>query len=92
VVTLRGVEEATYRRGTDTCTDKNTFYETELCKTTDATEIASGQVGVVLPEETMHSFEADNNKIIWTLDFQGDILHWPDVKESFRIAVVPAAV
>lgn len=39
----------------------------------------------------MHSFEADNNKILWNLDVHGDIKKWPDVKESFKITVVPAA-
>jgi len=89
-VMLRGIEEARYRRGTNTYTDKNTFYEMELYKTSSAGEIASGQIGFVLPQETMHSFEADNNKIIWNLDVHGDIRRWPDVKESFKITVTPA--
>jgi len=89
-VTLRGIEEARYRRGTNTYTDKNTFYEMELYQTSSTAEIASGQVGFVLPQETMHSFEAENNKIIWNLDVHGDIRRWPDVKESFKITVTPA--
>jgi len=63
----------------------------ELYKTASPTEIASGRVGMVLPHETMHSFEADNNKIIWDLDIRGDIHRWPDVKESFKITVTPVA-
>jgi len=63
----------------------------ELYKTSSPAEMASGQVGIVLPHETMHSFEADHNKIIWNLDVHGDISHWPDVKESFKISVLPAA-
>jgi len=90
-VTLRGIEQATYRRGTRTCTDTNTFYEMELYKTSNTASMAGGQVGFVLPQETMHSFEADNNKILWNLDIHGDIKTWPDVKESFKITVVPAA-
>lgn len=90
-VTLRGVEQATYRRGTRTCTDTNTFYEMELYKTSNMAGGAAGQVGFVLPQETMHSFEADNNKILWNLDIHGDIKTWPDVKESFKITVAPAA-
>jgi hypothetical protein len=89
-VTLRGIEEARYRRGTNTYTDKNTFYEMELYKTSSNAEITGGQVGFVLPPETMHSFEAENNKIIWNLDVHGDIRRWPDVKESFKITVTPA--
>ena len=88
-VTLRGVEEARYRRGTDTHTDRNIFYEMELHRTSDPYEIASGQVGFVMPQDTMHSFEATNNKIIWSLEIHGDIKGWPDVKESFKINVTP---
>ncbi|UCD49948.1 MAG: DUF3592 domain-containing protein [Phycisphaerales bacterium] len=90
-VILRGVEQATYRRGTNTCTDTNTFYEMELYKTSSAANVAAGQVGFVLPQETMHSFEAENNKILWNLHIRGDIKKWPDVKESFPITVVPGA-
>jgi hypothetical protein len=88
-VTLRGVEEAKYRRGTNTYTDRSTFYEMELYRTSEAQEITSGQVGFIVPQDTMHSFEAENNKIIWNLDIHGDIRGWPDVKESFAINVVP---
>lgn len=90
-VTLRGVERATYRKGTSTCTDESAFYEMELYRTSNTAEIASGQVGFVLPPDTMHSFSAENNKIIWRLDVRGDIKSWPDVKESFEIEVTPAA-
>jgi len=90
-VTLRGVEEAKYRQGTSTCTDRNTFHETELYRTSNAGEIASGQVGFVVPPDTMHSFAAENNKILWSLDIHGSIKGWPDVKESFPITVAPVA-
>ena len=90
-VTLRGVEEARYRKGTNTHTDHNTFYEMELYRTSDRGEIAAGQVGFVLPPDTMHSFEAENNKILWSLDVHGNIRSWPDVKESFKITATPAA-
>lgn len=85
-----GREEATYRRGTKTRTDKHDFYEMELWKTSSPSDIASGRVGLVIPQDTMHSFEAGNNKIIWSIDIHGDIARWPDVKESFKILVTPA--
>ncbi len=90
-VVLRGTEEARYRRGTSTYTDRNTFYEMELYKTSAPNEIASGRVGFVLPQDTMHSFEAENNKILWSLDLHGHIQNWPDVKDSFKITVTPTA-
>jgi hypothetical protein len=88
-VTLRGIEQARYTRGTKTYTDRSTFYEMELYKTSSATEMRSGQVGFFLPQDTMHSFEASNNQILWNLDVHGDIKRWPDVRESFTIKVVP---
>ena len=90
-VTLRGIEETRYQKGTHTYTDRNTFYELELYRTSDPHEIAAGQVGFVLPQDTMHSFEAENNKILWNLDIHGSIKHWPDVKESFKLTVTPTA-
>jgi hypothetical protein len=90
-VTLRGREEATYRRGTNTVTDKSTFYEMELYSTADWVEMTSGRVGFVMPQDTMHSFRAQNNKIIWEIAVHGTIERWPDVKESFEIEVAPVA-
>jgi hypothetical protein len=90
-VTLRGIEQARYSKGTSTCTDRNTFHETELYRTSSPNEIASGQIGFIMPPDTMHSFEAENNKIFWRLDLHGSIKGWPDVKESFQITVTPAA-
>ncbi len=88
-VTLRGIERATYRKGTSTYTDESTFYEQELHRTDSLAEIASGQVGFLLPQDTMHSFKADNNSIVWKLDVRGDIKSWPNVHESFEIEVTP---
>ncbi|OHB63016.1 MAG: hypothetical protein A2Y77_10725 [Planctomycetes bacterium RBG_13_62_9] len=90
-VTLRGREEATYRRGTNTVTDKRTFYEMELYDTSDWAQVAAGRVGFVMPHDTMHSFKAQNNKVVWEIEVHGTIERWPDVKESFEIEVAPAA-
>ena len=92
LIKLKGEEQATYRRGTKTHTDKRTFYEMELFKAADSVSISSGQTGFVMPEDTMHSFEAKNNKIIWSIEVHGDIAKWPDVKESFKIVITPVAV
>jgi hypothetical protein len=86
---LRGAEEATYRRGTDTSTDKHTFTEVELFNDTDAAALASGQASVTIPADSMHTFDAPNNKIIWSLHVKGDIPRWPDVAEEFPITVLP---
>ena len=91
-ILLRGKEQARYRRGTNTYTDKNTFFQMEVYSTQDRREIPSGEIGFAVPSESMHSFEAENNKIIWEIEVSGDIRSWPDVKEVFKIAVTPSEV
>lgn len=85
---LEGREEATYRRGTDTYTDKNIFCRLDVAEANGiATKQGSGQVQI--PIDTMHSFEARNNKIVWRIIAQGEIPIWPDLKEEYPIAVLP---
>ena len=89
-VTLQGREEARYRRGTDTHTDKHVFHSDVLAEATDPMNIERGSGTIRIPAETMHSFSANNNKIIWTLVVKGEISRWPDVDESFDVTVSPA--
>jgi len=88
-LTLIGLEEATYRRGTNTHTDSETFYEEIILETTDPLEMSMGSIEVKIPSDLMHSFSADRNKVIWRLELKGDIPLWPDVSAKFPIRVVP---
>ncbi len=89
-LSLVGEEHATYRRGTDTVTDKHTFYNQKLLETSDMAEIlGGGHLEVLIPADVMHSFDADNNKIVWSLKAVGDIKRWPDMKTEFRLALRP---
>ena len=89
VISLEGAEQATYRRGTDTVTDTEIFYKKEIFSTTNQRSIATGKVTARIPNNLMHSFDGDNNKIIWTLKISGDIPRWPDVGQQFSITVLP---
>ena len=89
-VTLRGREQARYRRGTDTRTDTHEFHSEVLAEATDPMSIARGSGTIRIPAATMHSFSANNNKIIWTLTVEGEISRWPDVDDSFDVTVSPA--
>ena len=42
-----------------------------------------------LPADTMPSFTAENNKIIWTIKATLEISGWPDSEEEFEILVAP---
>ncbi len=63
LIQLRGTEEATYRRGTSTYTDKETFFEDDLIDTTNPMDILQGETEFTVPSNTMHSFESDHNEI-----------------------------
>ena len=86
-ITLEGREEATYRRGTKTSTDKIVFITLVLHG--DAV-VREGRVNVQIPRGTMHTFKAANNKILWSLHVRGEIPRWPDVNEEFPFEVLPA--
>ncbi len=86
-------EEATYRRGTDTHTSKETVFEMEILRVDDSMELLhrpSGQASVTIPAGAMHSFAANNNRLIWRLCVYGDIPRWPDVKDQHELTVRPA--
>lgn len=89
-LSLEGREEATYRRGTSTCTDKNVFVRISLAQSTHPEAIRKGNAHVTVPAHLMHSFAAANNKIIWSICIHGEIPRWPDVKEEFAVTVLPS--
>ena len=91
-VVFEGREEATYRRGTSTSTDKSVFETIELAKITDPRDMRRGKVKVVIPMDTMHTFRAKNNKFLWRFQVKGDIPRWPDVDENFDFEVLPFRV
>jgi hypothetical protein len=75
-----------------TTTQENPFYQMQLIDIDNPDEIRAGQAGIVIPENTMHSFEAVDNKIIWQIVIRGVVHFWPDIKNEFKIAVVPTGM
>ncbi|MGC4072836.1 MAG: DUF3592 domain-containing protein [Nibricoccus sp.] len=88
---LEGREEATYRRGTDTKTDKEVFATLEIAAVSGMASGEPGQAKLRLPERTMHSFKSDNNRVLWVLRVKGGISWWPDLEEEFSFSIVPHA-
>lgn len=103
-ITLIGEEQATYRRGTDTITDKKAFYQETLAGGGEADDESisdfdtlgfaneRGEVLLQVPQDTMHSFEASNNKIVWRLVVTADVPRWPDPKDEYELTVLPMPV
>jgi hypothetical protein len=86
---LEGHEEATYRRGTDTVTDREVFATIPVIETDQPMQIAQGTARIAVPDETVPSFSADRNKIVWSLKATCDIPGWPDSDDEYEILVVP---
>lgn len=93
-LTLEGTEEATYQRGTDTVTDRHVFRVIDLAHVEDrrALVTATGSIDITMPTDTMHSFEAGSNKIVWQLRAHGEIPRWPDVNDTWSLTVRPQPV
>ncbi len=86
---LEGCESATYRVGTDTRTDKNVFYHAELLNLDSPSEYSDPSFELTIPANSMHSFEAQNNKVEWYIKLVGDIPNWPDINYEYPLIVRP---
>ena len=86
---LEGTESATYQRGTTTYTDNEVFASIEVVERRTGMSLANGIATIELPADTMHSFEASHNKIVWTLKLTASINRWPDVITEFPFVVQP---
>ena len=89
---LEGREEATYQRGTDTITEREIFATFDLINTQNDWEIPRGAVDLPIPSDSMHSFDADANKIIWEIKVEGEIDSWPDIGQNFPITIRPIRI
>jgi hypothetical protein len=86
---LEGREQATYGHGKSTRTDTAVFANTPLVEMTGSEQIRKCRIQLAIPADTMHTFAAANNQVLWVLIVQGDIHHWADVREEFPITVLP---
>lgn len=90
-IVLEAREEATYRQGTRTSTDKKVFFKLDAASASDVETMTEGRVSITIPMDTMPTFKSKNNRIIWSLYVMGEIPRWPNLKEEFVIEVAPAA-
>lgn len=88
-ITLEGREEADYTRGTDRVTAKEVFATIPLVDAALRSAIPAGSTRIEVPADTMHSFSAPDNRIVWTLKLRGTIRRWPDVSEEMPVVVAP---
>lgn len=90
-IVLEGSEEANYQRGNEMKTDKEVFASIPIVDVTHPLEIAEGSARVILPDDTLPSFTAERNKILWKLKAVCEIPGWPDSEDDYEVVVAPAA-
>jgi hypothetical protein len=86
---VEGIETVTYRQGTSTRRESNVFYRDKIVEIDQQERIAQGFEVARIPQNTMHSFDAPNNKIQWQIRFEGEIPWWPDLSEKFPLVILP---
>jgi hypothetical protein len=88
-VTIEGEESATYQRGTDTLTATSIFCSMPIAEVTESQDIEFGSASATIPQDTMHTFTANRNKISWRVKVVGDISSWPNINETYEFRVKP---
>ena len=88
-VQVTGQEVATYRRGTNSVTDRSIFHREHLLELDQPATQLQGILHLTLPIDSMHSFDSGNNKIEWQIRVQGDIPRYPDIHDTYPITVRP---
>jgi len=96
---LAGREETTYKRGTHFVTDKENFSLINIFDKENPEDIKEGTGTFTIPFDSMHTFNARNNKISWHIfvDFKLDCWphiegYWRDTNQEYEIVVLPENV
>ncbi len=103
-VRLVGYEESTYQQGTDLRTERVEMARIEAqftagcAGTGDRVLVAEPEkpleldCHISLPNDMMHSFQGQNNAVVWKIVVQGDAVKWPSFCRSFPVVVYPRGV
>ncbi len=89
-ISLIAQEEATYRVGTSSYTDRAKFFEAVLVETSDTDEMRRGSATIAIPADAMHSLDLAHNNIRWYFRITGDIHRWPDLADDLDLIILPA--
>jgi hypothetical protein len=92
-VTLELEEQATFRQGTDTRTEKIVVWRQPV-QSWRGLQLAPGQrfegrTVVSLPPTVMHSFASEHNYVRWSIVVRGVPARWPAFTRVFPVVVFP---
>ncbi len=95
-VVIEVEEQATFRQGTDTRTERVVVWRQPVKAWRDV-ELSPGarfesQATLQIPYDVMHSFHAEHNIVSWRFVVSGEPARWPGFRRVFPVVVVPASV
>lgn len=94
-MTLELEEQATFRQGTDTRTERLTLWSQPIRSWTGLTLAPGtrfeGRAVFAIPSAAMHSFTSEHNAVRWSIVVRGTPARWPAFTRTFPLVVVPAA-
>ena len=89
-------EDATYTQGTDTRLERRRVFEQAILRqenfVVEAGNSFEKRCQLQLPENAMHSFQAEHNSIHWKLLVRGVANRWPAFQRVFPLVVFPTHV
>lgn len=92
-VTLALEEQATFRQGTDTRTEKIIVWQQDVHSWQDVQMTPGtrfeGRLQVDIPAEAMHSFASEHNLVRWKIVVRGTPVRWPRFERTFPVVVIP---
>jgi len=91
---LEAEEQATFRQGTDTRTERRVVWRSPLDSWRDI-QVTPGtrfevRATLHLPPNVMHSFASEHNAVSWRVVVRGRPDRWPEFQRSFPVVVHPA--
>jgi hypothetical protein len=94
-LTLEAVEQATFRLGTDTRTERLVVCRQPVAAW-EAVQLSPGtrfeaRVAMTIPATAMHSLTTEHNAVRWMLVVRGTPARWPGFIRTFPLVVFPAA-
>jgi hypothetical protein len=87
-------EQATFRQGTDTRSEKVTVWRQPVQSWHDV-QLSPGRrfeahATVAIPSDAMHSFASEHNSVRWMIAIRGRPSRWPPFARVFPMVVFPA--
>lgn len=95
-VTLELEEQATFRQGTDTRTERLVVWRGAV-QSWQGIQVAPGtffeaRATLSVPPSAMHSFVSEHNSVSWRVVIHGRPARWPAFSRGFPVVVYPAEI